>query len=281
LASKPCQTGHDERSSDCRMRLKSISLEFPTSSSSFHIRNKENLIAEWGRVSFNRAFHADQAFEIVVKWFMSTGQTVADLVQKQWMRYAQKSGLHMFPVPEDAFAEPTNRMSSPLRCPIFVDLKVECIPEEKFYELLHRIMVLFGFILFKCPLHKDRNERREEKNCDDASLVPQYVHLSGGMSVKYAPTQRSFMWSWNPLLSSRYRSGPSTEEFLDFMLNEFRSFCNNDRDRLTTFVQESTSRSNIGEEDMPCESSQPSATDAIFGSPEFSLFQSNDILSSI
>jgi len=84
LASKLCQKTHDERSSDCRMRLKSISLEFPTSSASYHIRNKENLIVEWGRVSFNRAFHADQAFEIVVKWFMSTGQTVADLVHKQW-----------------------------------------------------------------------------------------------------------------------------------------------------------------------------------------------------
>lgn len=62
---------------------------------------------------------------------MSTGQTVADLVHKQWDRHALKMLFHFFPAPEDAFAEPTNMLSSPLRCPIFISLNVESIPENK------------------------------------------------------------------------------------------------------------------------------------------------------
>jgi hypothetical protein len=76
-----------------------------------------------------------KAYEIWVKWFMATGQTVADLVNKQWSRSALKWKFHLFPAPEDAFAEPTNPWSSPLRCPIFVRLRTEIIPENK---------VLFG-----------------------------------------------------------------------------------------------------------------------------------------
>lgn len=62
---------------------------------------------------------------------MATGQTIADVVNKQWSRYAQKANFHFFPAPEDAFAEPTNMMSSPLRCPIFVKLSIELIPSEE------------------------------------------------------------------------------------------------------------------------------------------------------
>lgn len=34
----------------------------------------------------------------------------------------------------------------------------------------------------------------------------EYVHLSGGMFIKYDLTQNSFMWAWNHMLSQRYRS---------------------------------------------------------------------------
>lgn len=61
---------------------------------------------------------------------MATSQSVADLVLKQWGRNAKKFKFQLFPVPEDAFAEPTNYLSSPLRSPIFVDFKVEELPEE-------------------------------------------------------------------------------------------------------------------------------------------------------
>jgi hypothetical protein len=68
-------------------------------------------------------------FEISVKWFMATGQTVATKAT-EWARHAQKTGFHLFPAPEDAFAEPSNIMSSPLRCPIFVSLRTDLIPDK-------------------------------------------------------------------------------------------------------------------------------------------------------
>lgn len=79
----------------------------------------------------DRAYTPTQALEVWIKWFMATGQTVADVVQKQWARYAQRLNFLLFPVPEDAFAEPTNLMSSPLRCPIFVPLRTDCVPSQE------------------------------------------------------------------------------------------------------------------------------------------------------
>jgi hypothetical protein len=60
---------------------------------------------------------------------MATGQTVSDVVNKQWARFAQKYMMHFFPAPEDAFAEPTNVLSSPLRCPIFVTIQIDLVPK--------------------------------------------------------------------------------------------------------------------------------------------------------
>jgi hypothetical protein len=61
---------------------------------------------------------------------MATSQSVADLVLKQWSRHAKKFDFQLFAVPEDAFAEPTNYLSSPLRSPIFVDFNTEELPED-------------------------------------------------------------------------------------------------------------------------------------------------------
>lgn len=62
---------------------------------------------------------------------MATSQSVSDLVLKQWGRSAKKFGYQFCPVPEDAFAEPTNYLSSPLRSPIFVDFKAELVPKDQ------------------------------------------------------------------------------------------------------------------------------------------------------
>lgn len=75
---------------------------------------------------------------------MATGQTVADVVHKQWSRHAQKMNFHFFPAPEDAFAEPANMMSSPLRCPIFVKISVELIPLDEviFFKQNFRMIII-------------------------------------------------------------------------------------------------------------------------------------------
>lgn len=130
---------------------------------------------------------------------------MADLVHKQWARHAQKMGLHFFPAPEDAFAEPTNMASSPLRCPIFVALAVEVIPQREFDLVLDEMMAVFGFLLANCPVHS-RKKDRQNSGSSGTIRQEQYVHLSGGVFVKYDPAQRSFMWAWNHMLSQRYRA---------------------------------------------------------------------------
>lgn len=70
-----------------------------------------------------------KAYEIWVKWLMATGQTVVDIVLKNWARGGSRIGFHLFAVPEDMFAEPTNPLSSPLRCPIFVPVNTTVIPK--------------------------------------------------------------------------------------------------------------------------------------------------------
>ncbi|KAL3090248.1 hypothetical protein niasHS_006700 [Heterodera schachtii] len=238
---RPCARHSVNR--ECRFRSKGVSMEFATSSS-FAIRNLENQYVEWGRVIFHRAYYHKQAFEFYIKWFMATGQTVADLVHKQWGRHAQKYSVHFFPVPEDAFAEPTNVLSSPLRCPIFVTFRVDLIPEHKFDCVLSKIMIVFGFVLLGCPVHRDNIPApssaalpfQQQQLPPDLPRFQQFVHLSGGMFIKFDPNQRAFMWAWNHMLSQRFRSSWCSEEFLDFMLSDFRAFCRNDNDRLTNFV---------------------------------------------
>lgn len=56
------------------------------------------------------------------------------IIKKQWARHAQKAGFHLFPAPDDVFAEPYNVMSSPLRCPVYVILRVEIIPDNMVFN---------------------------------------------------------------------------------------------------------------------------------------------------
>lgn len=39
-----------------------------------------------------------------------------------------------------------------------------------------------------------------------AHQVPQYVHLTGGMFLMYDEVRQAFVWSWNHMLSHRYRA---------------------------------------------------------------------------
>uniref|UniRef100_A0A1I8BY24 DEP domain-containing protein n=1 Tax=Meloidogyne hapla TaxID=6305 RepID=A0A1I8BY24_MELHA len=210
---KPCLLNLMDK--ECRFKQKSITMEF-LPSSSFVIKNLENHFIEWGKVFVDRAYTHSQAFEINVKWFMATGQSVADLVNKQWARHAQKYLMHFFPAPEDAFAEPTNVLSSPLRCPIFVAIKSGLIPGGYFDSVLRAILASFGFIHLKCPIHyKEYKGKTLPTNISTLNLtsttfppifIQQFVHLSGGMFVKYEPEQSAFMWAWNQMLTQKYRT---------------------------------------------------------------------------
>jgi len=57
------------------------------------------------------------------------------------------------------------------------------------------------------------------------------------MFVRIDPSRKGFQWVWNNMLGKRYRSSATgDEEFLDFMLADFRRFANNCDSRLATFV---------------------------------------------
>lgn len=69
-------------------------------------------------------------------------------------------------------------------------------------------------------------------------FAKQFVHLTGGMFLKYDPNQKSFIWAWNHMLSQSYRSQTSTtEELLDFLLLDFRNFCKDVDGRLSVFIR--------------------------------------------
>jgi len=56
------------------------------------------------------------------------------------------------------------------------------------------------------------------------------------MFIRFERSMGKFVWAWNHMLSQRYREGWCVEQFLDFMLSDFRSFCANENNRLSQFV---------------------------------------------
>lgn len=58
------------------------------------------------------------------------------------------------------------------------------------WTLLSAVIEAFGFLAMCCHIHQPR----------------QYVHLSGGMFLTYEEEQHAFLWSWNHMLSHRYKN---------------------------------------------------------------------------
>ncbi|KAI6235336.1 DEP domain-containing protein [Aphelenchoides besseyi] len=223
---------------DCRFTSKSVLFEL--TNTPFTIRNPNSKFVEWCRIYFERSYNPFKAYEMWIKWTSAVSQSISDLVSKQWDRQIGKLKFHLFPVPEDAFAEPTNYLSSPLRSPIYVDLEVDIIPEEMFKEMVEEVLYVFGFMLMTCPVHKDR-ERLSNIHSGDSEPTVQYVHISGGMFARFDVTIKKYVWAWNHMLSQRYRQNWCTEQYLDFMLVDFREFCANKNDRLSKFISDRTS----------------------------------------
>jgi len=209
----------------CKYEMQESSMEFPQL---VHVRDPKVSYVEWGRVLAESMYSTGKAYEIWVKWFMATGQTVADAVLKIWARGASRIGFHLFAVPEDMFAEPKNPFSSPLRCPIFVKVEHSLIPKEFTGLILRKALKMFGFIPINCPAHENPRKGKEL----------QYVHLCGGMFVKFVFSggKGQFLWSWNHMFSQLYRTPICAESFLDMMLKDFRDFWENKNNRLETFI---------------------------------------------
>ncbi|KAK3608532.1 hypothetical protein CHS0354_010391 [Potamilus streckersoni] len=78
---------------------------------------------------------------------------------------------------------------------------------------------------------KSSSELRKDYIARQSSqIIHQYSHEQEG--------KIGFLWSWNFMLSKRWRSGNTGDEFFqDNMLADFRAFCSNKDNRLTHFVQ--------------------------------------------
>merc|ERR1719233_283837 len=91
--------------------------------------SKKSERPEWGEVNYQSKYRPDQAFEILIKWSVATGGTLANLIQT-WATRAQNGQLlSIIPSPGDPFALPSQN-SDPMRGPIFVPLNIACLSEE-------------------------------------------------------------------------------------------------------------------------------------------------------
>lgn len=73
--------------------------------------------------------------------------------------------------------------------------------------------------------------------CCRCDWPEQLVHVSGGMFVRLPPDRDGFEWSWNFLLSHRYRVS-GMDLFQDRLLADFRRFCNAQDNRLQCLLKQ-------------------------------------------
>uniref|UniRef100_A0AC34QI27 DEPDC5 protein C-terminal domain-containing protein n=1 Tax=Panagrolaimus sp. JU765 TaxID=591449 RepID=A0AC34QI27_9BILA len=140
----------DSESKTCQYKMQEASMELMQN---VNVRNRKEAYVEWGRIISESMYSSGKAYEIWIKWFMATGKTVADVVLKNWARGANRLGFHLFAIPEDIFAEPSNPVSSPLRCPIFIKANIEDIPKEHLAMIIRKSLKVFGFIPINCFQH--------------------------------------------------------------------------------------------------------------------------------
>ncbi|EYB91682.1 hypothetical protein Y032_0203g1835 [Ancylostoma ceylanicum] len=235
---------------ECRFKQAAIDLDFAP--------RDPCPLGEWGRVVYDRSFCESKTFELSIKWFMATGQTVADTVYT-WQSKISKEKFYLFPVPEDPIALPKDVNSNPLRCPIRVQVVPNIIPDHMLEQTLQHLLFCFGFCAMECPIEhatirsssftsKDKESALLSKSVSGSSL---YMHQTGGMFVSLErPTDKPmfFFWAWNHMLTKKYRQerwealhhdtymiSQCSEAFQDYMLREFRKYCGNIDNKLYEF----------------------------------------------
>lgn len=127
--------------------------------------------SEWVHVQYHCFYEINQAFEFVIKWMVASGAGIAEMVQG-WSRKVGNSSVHVVPIPWEPFAMPHSGKADPLRCPIGIQLGLNCLPggnsldDSQVIKFQERILRRFGFIQFHDLISTENIER-------------QYVHMSG------------------------------------------------------------------------------------------------------
>ncbi|KAK9687602.1 Vacuolar membrane-associated protein Iml1 [Popillia japonica] len=119
------------------------------------------------------------------------------------------------------------------------------------YQYIHCTGTVF--ILISSPISKSRNKYFSEyhkqpgsKYTHHADIVPSpheaYItrHVSGKNKNNYDKTRKmGFLWSWNYMISKRWRTNQVDTNFQLKLLKDFREFCSNVDNRLKIFWNES------------------------------------------
>lgn len=226
---------------------------------------------EWGHLMYETELDGESAFEMTMQWTVASGLAIADLLLNT-ARKAFSHNLALFPVPRDAFALPITLNSDPVRGPIFIQLNTnslsdfkEALDEDSLFRLREVIAERFGFI--RCPSTSTSDHRQKILFSTDH----QYIHCTGNMSLliprslsmtekasgiqgmssgsskkspHYDHSGTGFLWSWNFLISRRWKqvfvSMGATGDipFMDHMLADFRCLCQNKDGRLDRVFKE-------------------------------------------
>lgn len=161
-----------------------IFLEFCFNKATLDIDTKdtsESRRVEWVHLRYHSFYDPGQAYEIDLDWMVVTSNVIADTV-RDWYRKAVSNNLHLVPIPSDPFALPFAGKSDPLRGPIYIEINLESLKDQKhpvrgkvgilkgdeLVKFREKILTKWGFLPFLEPGHENKK---------------QYVHVSGSIFV--------------------------------------------------------------------------------------------------
>lgn len=153
----------EHRAEQCELHFESINMDIDSA-----LRDARR--SEWVHVQYHCFYDVSQAFELVIKWMVASGAGIAEMVQG-WSRKVGNSSVHVVPIPWEPFAMPHSGKADPLRCPIGIQLRLNCLPggnsldDNQVISLQGKILRRFGFITFHDLISTENIER-------------QYVHMS-------------------------------------------------------------------------------------------------------
>lgn len=138
--------------------------------------------SEWVHVQYHSYYDVNQAFELVIKWMVASGAGIAEMVQGWSRKAGSNSSVHVVPIPWEPFALPHSGKADPLRCPIGIELHLDCLyvsmkqsakngksatlSDNQVLRLQEQILRHFGFLTFHDLISTENIER-------------QFVHMSG------------------------------------------------------------------------------------------------------
>lgn len=230
---------------------------------------------EWVHLRYHNRYDPGQAFEIDLDWLVATGNQIADIVEKWTHKAANFFKLHLVPIPNDPFALPLSGNADPLRGPIYIDLNLEALPDmlkdEEIVQFREKILSKWGFLPYFEPgksqiqyVHVSgsifvmvprKSDRSAPSPKSENEMNPQETYINKHFSrvkqedndLKQNRTFRTgLLWSWNYMITKRWKSKATGDEtFMRRVMEDFKQFCSNNKNRLLEFYLEQFKGKNL------------------------------------